>query len=153
GSGSAIELPNGGALGQMVTPIYLIDVDNTIIDGLNLAWTGSATRTGTGIYSERFSDNVTIQNVDASNRATGIQFINNGAYGGSDLILSGNNLSNTNVALDLHQIVDGADADNFPLLISGNTFTGSGQALRLDTIAGASPASRLTIGVAGSGSA
>ncbi len=125
-TGMGIVLPNDGTLNQMVLPIFLADIDDTLIDGLNVAWTGSGMRTGTGISSQQFSDRVTIQNVNASNRSVGIQFLNSfGNSGGSDLTLTNNKLTNTGTGLFLAQISDGNDADSAGAALSCNLFSSS----------------------------
>jgi len=122
--GTGIVLPNDGSLNQMVTPISLTDIDDTVIDGLNVAWTGSADRTGTGIVSQQFSDRVTIQNISASNRVNGIQFLNSfGNSGGSDVTLTDNNLTNTGVAISLAQLSDGGDLDTAAASITCSSFS------------------------------
>ena len=76
------------------------------IDGLDLGYIGIV-RSGTGIYSDGTNNTMTIQNVVATNRATGFRL----GDAGQDLKLTNNNLSYNNLALFLNAFSDGGDAD------------------------------------------
>ncbi len=103
--------------------LHLNNVDDVIIDGLDVSYE-SPSRSGIGILGDGSSDNWTIQNVASTNRSTGIQVTG----GGTDLTLTGNDLSNNNTALYLTSLTDGGDADSLPIRVSGTKFTGSNNA-------------------------
>ena len=108
--------------------LYLRNLPNSTIDGLDLSWTGSGARTGYGILSDSsLGANFTVQNVTATNRVTGLQL----QSGGQDLTLTNNNLANNNTALYLNGFSDGGDADSVPVVGSGNVVTGSSTGFQL----------------------
>src|SRR5205085_467118 len=111
--------------------LYLRNLPNSTIDGLDLSYTGPS-RTGIGIYSDaNLGAGLTIQNVTATNRGAGIQL----QGGGQDLTLTSNNLSNNATALYLDSFSDGADANSVPVVASGNVMTGSDTGYQLFNMA------------------
>jgi hypothetical protein len=116
--------------------IYLRNLANSTISGLNLTYTGSG-RSGIGIYSESTANLLTIQNVTVANRGAGIEVIG----GGSDLTVSNNTLTNDGTAL----FVDGLTKNTLagPVIAAGNLFTNSDTGLQLFNMTG------VTIGTSG----
>ncbi len=118
--------------------LHLHNVDDVTIDALDVS-SALDRRSGIGILGDGSSDNWVIQNVTATNRSTGIQVTG----GGTDLTLTGNDLSNNNTALYIDGITDGGDTDSLPIMVSGTEFTGSNNALQLNNMSG------ITIGTTG----
>ena len=114
------------------TILDLNNVDNVTVTGVNMGYTG-ASRAGNGIVAVG-SDNLSITGSTISNRNKGIQITG----GGTDPVISNNNLSNDLASLTVDGAIDGADADTAPVLISGNTFTDSFDALQLNNMIGIS---------------
>ncbi|MCY2981380.1 MAG: right-handed parallel beta-helix repeat-containing protein [Planctomycetota bacterium] len=114
------------------TILELNNVDNVTVTGVNMGYTG-ASRAGNGIIAVG-SDNLSITGSTISNRNKGIQITG----GGTDPVISNNNLSNDFASLNIDGAIDGADADTAPVLISGNTFTDSFDALQLNNMSGIS---------------
>jgi len=113
------------------TILDLKNVDNVTVTGVNMGYTG-ASRAGKGIIAVG-SDYLSITGSTISNRNNGIQIT-----GGTDPVISNNNLSNDFASLVIDGAIDGADADTAPVLISGNTFTDSFDALQLYNMSGIS---------------
>ena len=113
------------------TILDLKNVDNVTVTGVNMGYTG-ASRAGKGIIAFG-SDYLSITGSTISNRNNGIQIT-----GGTDPVISNNNLSNDFASLVIDGAIDGADADTAPVLISGNTFTDSFDALQLYNMSGIS---------------
>jgi fibronectin-binding autotransporter adhesin len=114
------------------TILDLNNVDNVTVTGVNMGYTG-ASRAGNGIIAFG-SDNLSITGSTISNRNKGIEITG----GGTDPVVSNNNLSNDFASLVIDGAIDGADADTAPVLISGNTFTDSFNALQLNNMSGIS---------------
>ncbi len=111
-------------------PLWLRNTPGLTISGLDLSYSG-ANRGNIGIYSDsNLGQGVTIQNVNASNRNTGIDL----QGGGQDLTLTGNNLSNDNTGLYLDNFSNSSFA--VPIIASGNTVTGDSNGFQLFDISG-----------------
>lgn len=114
-------------------------MQNTTIDGLDLSYTGRS-RTGSGIkYDSAFNhlgQNFTIQNASARNRDIGIYLSPTSGYYGTDLTLINNDVSNSNIGMQLSSFQDGSDADNVPIVASGNIFTNDGTGMYLSNMSG-----------------
>ena len=137
-SADIVLLDGASGLGKVGTALYLTNVDGSTIDGLDLSWTGPVARQGNGILADTNSDDLTITNVTADNRANGITIT-----GGTDLILTNNILTNNSRSLYIDSAIDGADGDTAPLTASGNDFTGSAIGMELFNMTG------LAIGTSG----
>ncbi len=139
-SGNGIIVNNAADGFQTVTniPLYVRNLPGATISGLDLSGTGN--RNGIGIYSDtNLGQGVTIENVNASNRNTGIQL----QAGGQDLTLTGNDLANDNTGLYL----DSFSRSSFttPVIGSGNNVAGDSTGFQLFNMSG------LFIGTSGTG--
>ena len=139
GSGATIELPTDGSLNGMGRPIEMAAINNVVVDGLDLSWSGAG-RGGFGVLASS-GTNMTFSHLNASNRNIGLY----AADGARDVVMTNNNLSNTDTAILLRSVFDSPDADALPFVVHDNQMTGSGQALNLNNL------TDFTIGAAGSG--
>src|SRR5262249_51818294 len=109
------------------TPIRLQNVSNVTIDGVDVSWTGNGrANSGSGIYSDGGVNNLTITNVNASNRGTGLRIGDSGV----DETINNNTLTNDGTGLFLNGIGVGGRG-TAPVVGSGNNFTGSDNPLQL----------------------
>ena len=140
-AGAQIRIEDGtsGMSSVSARAIYLNNVDNATIDGVDLGY-ATASRTGDGIRADGGCDALTIRNTDVSNRATGIE-----ASAGTDLTVNDNTLANDGVALDLLNM--SKLSASAALVASGNVFTSSNLAFRINTLTGANAG--LTFGTSG----
>jgi fibronectin-binding autotransporter adhesin len=130
-----IDNVNSGLQSNTGRVIYLSNISDVNIDGLDVGYNGSV-RSGTGIYVDGMNNNNMIINlVTATNRSTGLRL----GDAGKDLTVTNNNLSNNGLALYINNFSDGPDAgktDNtVPVLATGNTFTGSTSGIELYNMA------------------
>lgn len=103
--------------------IFLEDVSNVTIDGLDLS---STSLLGRGIYVSNGTD-VTLSNNDLSGRLHGVR---SGGSANSGLVVTGNDMSDSGgFAMFLQGLV-------LPLTIESNTFDRSDQGVRIDGLAG-----------------
>src|SRR5439155_12615219 len=72
GTGIIINNATDGLNTAAGIPIRLSNDGNFTISGVDVSWTGGG-RAGTGIYADGTNNNLTIQNVNASNRSTGLR--------------------------------------------------------------------------------
>ncbi len=70
-NGLTLSGPIGTGLGSSDTPLWLFDVSNSVIENLDLSWTGSG-QVGNGILANNGCSGNTLQNITVSNRSTGI---------------------------------------------------------------------------------
>ena len=132
-AGTHVNLTDGGSLSTVGThtlntttarALYLSNVDDSTVDSLDLSWAQNSNRTGIGLQSNS-SDNLTVRNLQASTRRTGISF-----SGGKDARVHNNDLSDRGagiheMALMLNSV--GEDALVGGVEIFGNNFTTAGQ--------------------------
>ena len=131
GSNIKIDNVNSGLQSNTGRVIYLSNISDVNIDGLDVGFNGSV-RSGTGIYVDGTNNNNMVVNlVTATNRSTGLRL----GDAGQDLTVTNNNLSNNGLALYINNFSDGPDAgktDNtVPVIATGNTFTGSTSGIEL----------------------
>ncbi len=130
GTGLIMKNATDGFQSALNYGLWLRNVPNITIDGLDLSF-GGAVQSGDGIFADsNLGANVTIQNVTATNRLTGIYLGNRG----QDLTLLDNNLSNNGTALDIRSFTDGGDADSAPFSGSGNLFFDSTVGISLSSM-------------------
>mgnify|MGYP003390101759 CR=1 FL=1 len=141
--GANIVLPDGAVgLGTVSGfALRLQNLDNSTIDNLDLSWTGSASRTGRGIFSDAQSDDLIVQNVTATNRSVGMQF-----QSGQDLTVTNNTLSNNDTGLYVDSYSDGSDVGITPLSSVGNVVSNSSTGLQFFNMSGLAG---MSIGITG----
>ena len=128
-SGTGLIVNNATDGFQTVTndALYIYNLPNSTISGLDLSYSG-AVQSGYGIINPNFyfsGSNLTITNVNASNRAGGISL---GGYGNSNLTLTNNTLNNDGTSIYLQYFFGPT-----PLTGSGNTFAGSSNTAALSS--------------------
>ena len=119
-AGTGIIVANtDGLKDSTATALRLSNMNGLTVSSLDLSYSGAG-RSGTGIYADGTNHNLTITGVNATRRNRGFRI----GDAGQDLILTNNDLSNTNYGLFIRGYYDGDDADTVPVVASGNKFFG-----------------------------
>ena len=115
-SGTGFIIDNATAGLQTVSGIALqvSNLDNSTINGLDVSWAVNSTHTGTGIYSDANSDNITITGVTASNRVEGVRI-----DGGSSRNINNSTFSNNTTGVISNSVTTSSLINNN--IIQANT--------------------------------